>query len=69
MDQVLLLDFCVAIATALCVALLVYGVWLCLPELDGKPSKQAKGGQHESAETEAVVRQPRPRVRAGTGGR
>jgi hypothetical protein len=46
MDSVLLLDLCVALATALCVGLLVYGAWLCLPEL---PRREAKGKKAEKA--------------------
>jgi hypothetical protein len=66
MDQALLLDVCVALATALCVALLIYGAWLCLPELNRTPSKES---QEDETESEAVIRQPRPRIRAGTSGR
>lgn len=65
MDLVALLDVFVILLTSLCVALLLYGAWLCLPIVGRKP---AKGSQDET-ESEAVVRLPRPRVRAGTGGR
>jgi hypothetical protein len=64
MDPALLLDICVAIATALCVALLLYGAWLCLPIVKRAPPKEER---RDAIETEAVVRKPRPRVRAGTG--
>ena len=68
MDQALLLDICVAIATALCVGLVLYGAWLCLPELDGTSSSEAAKGSRDETETEAVIRpRPRPRVRAGAG--
>jgi hypothetical protein len=66
MDAALLVDVCVAIATAFCVALLIYGVWLCLPGSGGSRSKDSR---HEGErESEAVVREPRHRVRAGTRG-
>lgn len=65
MDSALLLDLCVAIATALCVTLLAYGIWLCLPELGAEPSEEQKD-ENEKHASEAVVRQPRPRIRAGT---
>lgn len=64
MDYALLLDFCVALATALCVVLLIYGAWLCLPVFKGIPPREKAGDEIES---EAVVRKPRTRVRAGTG--
>jgi len=68
MDQALLIDVCVGIATALCVGLLLYGAWLCLPELDGSSSSDAAKGSQDETETDAVIR-PRRRVRAGTGSR
>jgi hypothetical protein len=55
MDTALLLDICVRIATALCIALLLYGVWLCLPQIGGSKSKPS--GQE--GESEAVVRERR----------
>ena len=55
MDSALLLDICVGVATALCVALLLYGVWLCLPQIGGTKSK----GSRREAEGEAVIRERR----------
>ncbi len=66
-----LLEVCVALVTALCVALMFYGAWLCLPFVTREPSKESQDeSAGEAAEAaEAVVRQPRPRIRAGAGGR
>ena len=50
MDSVLLLDLCVALATALCVGMLVYGAWLCLPEL-GRSEAKGKKVEKESEES------------------
>ena len=55
MDSTLLLDICVGIATALCIALLLYGVWLCLPQIGGSKSKASR----RESESEAVVRERR----------
>jgi hypothetical protein len=63
-----LVEVCVVLVTALCVALLLYGAWLCLPVANRKPSKESRD-ENASAAAEAVVREPRPRVRAGAGGR
>jgi hypothetical protein len=65
MDSALLLDLCVAIATALCVALLAYGIWLSLPELGAEPSEE-KNDENEKHASEPLAHQPRPRIRAGT---
>lgn len=67
-----LVDVCVALISALCVALLVYGAWLCMPGVNrsvsrNSPQESVEGSASQAAET--VVRQPRPRVRAGAGGR
>jgi hypothetical protein len=40
MDAVLLFDICVAVSTALCVALLAYGAWLCVL-WDPEPAEEA----------------------------
>lgn len=63
-----LLEVCVALVTALCVALMLYGAWLCLPFVTREPSRESQDEKASEA-AEAVVRQPRPRVRAGVGGR
>jgi hypothetical protein len=55
MDSTLLLDICVGIATALCIALLLYGLWLCLPQIGGSKSKRSR----QESESEAVVRERR----------
>jgi hypothetical protein len=55
MDSALLLDICVGLATALCIALLLYGAWLCLPQIGGSKSK----GSRREGESEAVVRERR----------
>ena len=65
MDPRLLIDICVALATALCVAVMLYGAWLCVVSSTRKPPKEAQ----QPTESEAVVRQPRPRVRAGAPSR
>ena len=62
-----LVDVCVALIAAVCVALVFYGGWLCLPVDDPKTSKEE--GTKDETDSDAVVRRPRPRVRAGTGGR
>ena len=56
MDSALLLDLGVAIATALCVALLAYGIWLCLP--DGGPEAEKKGDE-EAARAEPTGGAPK----------
>lgn len=66
MDSALLLDICVWLATTLCVALLVYGAWLCLLQIRQPDPKRNASAQ--AKQSEAIVRAPRRRVRAGVGG-
>jgi hypothetical protein len=55
MDSTLFLEICVGFATALCVALLLYGAWLCLPPIGGTKSRRSR----RESESEAVVRERR----------
>jgi len=67
-----LMDVCVALVSGLCVALLVYGAWLCVPGVSrtvGRNSPKESLEENASEAAEAVVRQPRARVRAGASGR
>lgn len=65
MDLAALGDICFAIGAVLGAALMVYGAWLSLPINHVQYTKASR----DEKQSEAVVRKPRPRVRAGTGER
>ena len=61
--ETLLLDVCFGLGSLLGAGLVLYGAWLCLHEM------HATKGSRDEHESEAVLRQPRPHIRAGTGER
>ncbi len=65
MDVTTLVDIGFAFGGLLGAGLIVYGAWLSLTVHE---VKLAKGTQDEN-QHEVVVREPRPRIRAGTGER
>lgn len=65
MDITTLVDICFALGAVLGAGMMLYGAWLCLPVDDPRAAKASR----DERQSEAVVREPRRRIRAGTGER